>query len=407
MKNDFLHEIEQRGLLFQVSDMDKLNDWLNGGSRTAYLGMDPTADSIHVGHLVPAIIVRWFQHYGHKPIMLVGGATGRIGDPSERNTDRPMMSDETVAQNSAGLRKCYSQFIKFGDGPTDAIMVDNYDWHKNFSHIDFLREFGTSFTIPKMLAMESVKRRLENDMSFLEFNYMPLQAVDFLTLFDQHDCRLQLCGADQWGNCVAGVSLIRRKRGAEAFVLSNPLITDLSGAKIGKSAGNAVWVRADRTPPFDYYQYFRNTKDADVGRFLKIFTELSLDEIEEMSRLQGAELNEAKKILAFEATKIAHGAAAAKAAEESALALFGKSANGAEAVPEISVRAKLPMSALDFAMLTGLFPSKSEGRRAIDQGALTIAGKRVETPDAMVAPAAELLVQKGKKTFLKVKIEGA
>jgi tyrosyl-tRNA synthetase len=398
MINDFIHELETRGLLFQSTNLEGLSEWLNGGKRTAYLGVDPTADSIHVGHLVPVMIMRWFQHYGHKPILLVGGATGRIGDPSERNTDRPMMTDETIDANRAGLRQCYGQFIEFGKDKS--IMVDNYDWHKNISHLEFLREYGTSFTIPKMLAMESVKKRLENDMSFLEFNYMPLQAVDFLHLFDEYDCRLQLCGADQWGNSVAGASLIRRKRSQEAFVLSNPLITDSTGKKIGKSAGNAVWVRSDKTTPFEYYQYFRNVQDADVERFLKIFTEIPLDEIAKLAKLKDSEANEAKKILAFFATKIAHGESAALEAQDTAAALFGggSSAN----IPSIEIKAELPMSAIDFAMLTGLFPSKSEARRTIEQGGFSIDNMKVESIETVVLPAAELLVQKGKKTFLKV-----
>ncbi|MDR3208415.1 MAG: tyrosine--tRNA ligase [Rickettsiales bacterium] len=401
MKNDFLHELEQRGMMFQASDLDGLADWLNGGGRTGYLGVDPTADSFHVGHLVPVMIMRWFQRYGHRPIMLVGGATGRIGDPSGRDTSRLLLTEDDVDKNRAGLRKCYEQFIRFGNGASDAIMVDNYDWHKNFSHLDFLREFGTSFTIPKMLAMESVKKRLENDMSFLEFNYMPLQAVDFLELFDEYDCRLQLCGADQWGNSVAGISLIRRKRQAESFVLSTPLITDSSGNKIGKTAGNAVWVGADKLSPFDYYQYFRNIPDDLVEKFLKIFTELPMDEIARLAGLRDAELNEAKKILAFEAAKIAHGERAAADAADAAASLFGGGAADGN-IPSMKIKAELPMPALDFAMLTGLFSSKSEARRAIGQGGLSIGGLRVAGAEAVVLPARELLVQKGKKTFLKV-----
>jgi tyrosyl-tRNA synthetase len=348
--------------------------------------------------------MRWLQHYGHKPIMLVGGATGRIGDPSDRDSDRPLLTDEVVDRYRAGLRKCYEQFMKFGKGAAAAVMVDNYDWHKKISHLEFLREFGTSFTIPKMLAMESVKKRLENDMSFLEFNYMPLQAVDFLQLFDKYDCRLQLCGADQWGNAVAGISLIRRKRQAEAFVFSCPLITDSNGKKIGKSAGNAVWVNGDKTPPFEYYQYFRNIPDDLVEKFLKLFTEIPLPEIAELSKLRDQELNGAKKILAFEATKIAHGLQVAEEAAETAAALFGGGADGGS-IPSVEVAAELPMLALDFAMLTGLFPSKSEARRTIEQGGLSIAGQRVAGPDVAVLPAPEYLVQKGKKTFLKVVIK--
>ena len=415
-KNEFLHELEQRGLIYQATDLDGLNAALNAGPVTAYLGMDPTMDSIHVGHLVPAMIIRWFQKYGNKPIMLVGGATGRIGDPSDRNSDRPMLNDEQIAANSAGLRQCYEQFIKFGKGPTDAIMVDNYDWHKKYSHIDFLRDFGTAFTVPQMLAMESVKKRLASgEMSFLEFNYMPLQAVDFLNLFDQHNCAMQLCGADQWGNSVAGVSLIRRKRQKEAFVLSCPLITDSNGAKIGKTAGNAVWVRADRTSPFDYYQYFRNVMDGDVEKFLKIFTELPLGEIAKLAALRDSEINEAKKVLAFEATKIAHGASAAQQAADGAAALFGGAADGGSA-PSVEVE-KENARGIKLSNLIAIIynMSKSEARRNIGQGGISfkhtephpqnkIAEGAKRDPDEMI-PAGEYIFQKGKKTFLKVVVK--
>ncbi|GHS96938.1 tyrosine--tRNA ligase [Bacteroidia bacterium] len=401
MKNEFLRELEQRGLIYQASDMDGLNAALNAGPVTAYLGMDPTADSIHVGHLVPAMIIRWFQKYGNRPIMLVGGATGRIGDPSDRNSDRPMLTDEQVAANSAGLRKCYEQFIKFGNGKTDAIMVDNYDWQKKFSHLDFLREFGTAFTISQMLAMESVKMRLATGMSFMEFNYMPLQAVDFLHLFDNYGCNLQLCGADQWGNSVAGISLIRQKRHKESFVMSCPLITDANGVKIGKSAGNAVWVRSDRTSPYDYYQYFRNTMDGDVERFLKIFTELPLPEIAELAKLRDSEINEAKKILAFEATKIAHGADAATAAQDAADALFS-GGPGAGTIPTKEMAMLEPVNIIDFLVQSDMFASKSEARRNLEQGGIQLDGEKITDKDFVVNPAQCIMIQKGKKTFLKV-----
>ena len=305
MQNELLRELSARGFLNQCSNMDALNDALNNGKITVYVGSDPTADSLHVGHLVPVMMMRWFQHFGHRPLMLVGGATGRIGDPSGRDTGRPMMTEEVLAKNVAGLKKSYSAFLKFGDGASDAILVDNYDWHREFSHLDFLRDFGTDFTVPRMLSMESVKRRLENGMTFLEFNYMTFQAVDYLTLHKKYGCNLQICGADQWGNAIMGVELIRKKLGHEVFVLSTSLITDSNGNKIGKSAGNAVWVNADKTSPYEYYQYFRNTPDDLVDKFLKLFTEIPLTEIEKLSKLQGAELNEAKKILAFSATEIA------------------------------------------------------------------------------------------------------
>ena len=401
MQNELLAELQARGFINQTSNMDGLNDALNAGKITAYLGSDPTADSLHVGHLVPVMMMRWLQKYGHKPIALVGGATGRIGDPSGRDSGRPMMTEEVLAKNVAGLKKSFSKFFKFGDGASDALMVDNYDWMKNYSHMDFLRDFGTDFTVPRMLSMDSVKRRLDNGMTFLEFNYMTFQAVDFLTLYREHNCILQTCGADQWGNAIMGIELIRKKLGKEAFVLSTALITDSNGNKIGKSAGNAVWVNEDKTSPYEYYQYFRNTPDDLVEKFLKIFTEIPLDEIARLAQLQGAELNAAKKILAFAATEIAHGRDAARAAEEAANALFGGGAN-MENVPTTQIEMASDMGILDFLCATGLFPSRSEARRMVEQGGIQIDGHKIIDPKYIVAIADEFMVQKGKKTFLKV-----
>ncbi|MDR1826441.1 MAG: tyrosine--tRNA ligase [Rickettsiales bacterium] len=404
MKSELLHELEERGFIYQASNMDGLLDVLTSGVRVSlYYGSDPTGDSLHVGHIVPIMMMRWFQRYGHRPIMLVGGATGRIGDPSGRDNGRPVLSESALSKNLIGLRKSYEKIL----GNDDFLTVDNYDWHKNFGHLEFLSEFGTDFTVPRMLSMESVKRRLENGMSFLEFNYMTFQAVDFLELYKKHNCVLQICGSDQWGNCIMGVELIRKKLAKEAFVLSTPLITDAQGNKIGKSAGNAVWVNEDKTTPYEYYQYFRNVTDADVEKFLKIYTELTLDEIAKLAKLKDAELNEAKKILAFEATKIAHGKDAANAAAAASAALFAGAAVAsatvvASAAPSVNVKAKLPMSAIDFAMLSGLFPTKSEARRTIGQGGLSVNGRRVLSVDEVIEGAGEFLVQKGKKTFVKV-----
>lgn len=401
MQNELLQELEARGFINQTSNLDGLNDALNAGKITAYLGSDPTADSLHVGHLVPVMMMRWLQKYGHKPITLVGGATGRIGDPSGRDSGRPMMTEEILAKNVAGLKKSFSKFFRFGNGASDAIMVDNYDWMKNYSHLDFLRDFGTDFTVPRMLSMDSVKRRLDNGMTFLEFNYMTFQAVDFLTLYREHNCILQTCGADQWGNAIMGIELIRKKLGKEAFVLSTSLITDANGNKIGKSAGNAVWVNEDKTSPYEYYQYFRNISDDLVEKFLKIFTEIPLDEIARLSALQGAELNRAKKILAFAATEIAHGRDAAVKAQETADALFGGGAN-MENMPMVEIDMPGEMGILDFLVATGLFTSKSEARRMVEQGGIQIDGNKIADPYAVVANAPEIMVQKGKKVFLKV-----
>ncbi len=399
MQNELLQELEARGFINQASNMEGLNDALNAGKITAYWGTDPTGDSLHVGHLASLMLMRWFQKYGHRPITLVGGATGRIGDPSGRDKGRPMLTDEQIEKNCAGLRKSISKFINFEDD--SAIMVDNYDWMKNYSHLDFLRDFGTDFTVPRMLSMESVKRRLDNGMTFLEFNYMTFQAVDYLELYKKYNCVLQFCGADQWGNSIMGIELIRKKLGKEAFVLSTSLITDANGNKIGKSAGNAVWVNEDKTSPYEYYQYFRNISDDLVETFLKIFTEIPLDEISRLSALEGAELNQAKKVLAFAATEIAHGRDAAVKAEETAAALFGGGAN-LENMPTIEIEMNAEMPVLDFLVATKLFPSKSEARRMVEQGGIQIDGNKITDPRFIVPVVDEIMVQKGKKTFLKV-----
>lgn len=404
MQNELLRELEARGFINQSSNMDGLNAALNAGAVTAYWGTDPTGDSLHVGHLASLMLMRWFQKYGHRPIALVGGATGRIGDPSGRDKGRPMLTDEQIAKNCAGLRKSISKFIDFENSSNGAIMVDNYDWMRGWGHLDFLREFGMDFTVPRMLSMESVKRRLETGMTFLEFNYMTFQAVDFLTLYKKYGCVLQFCGADQWGNAVMGVELIRKKLGKEAFVLSTSLITDANGNKIGKSAGNAVWVNEDKTTPYEYYQYFRNTPDDLVDKFLKIFTEIPLDEIARLAKLQGAELNAAKKILAHAATEIAHGRAAADAAAAAADALFG-GGNASENAPSVQIQMNAPMGVLDFLCAAGLFTSKSEARRMVEQGGIQIDGVKITDPRAQIAPACDMLVQKGKKTFLRVMCE--
>ncbi len=399
MQNELLQELEARGFINQASNMDALNDALNAGKITAYWGTDPTGDSLHVGHLASLMLMRWFQKFGHRPITLVGGATGRIGDPSGRDKGRPMMTDEQIAKNCVGLRKSISKFINFDDN--QAIMVDNYDWMKNYSHLDFLRDFGSDFTVPRMLSMESVKRRLDNGMTFLEFNYMTFQAVDFLELYKKHNCILQFCGADQWGNSIMGIELVRKKLGKEVFVLSTSLITDSNGNKIGKSAGNAVWVNEDKTSPYEYYQYFRNTPDDLVEKFLKIFTEIPLDEIARLSALQGSEINQAKKVLAFAATEIAHGHDAAVAAENASAALFGGGADMSN-VPSVEIEMPNDMPVLDFLVTTGLFASKSEARRMVEQGGIQIDGNKITDIKFVVGVADEFMVQKGKKVFLKV-----
>ena len=404
MPNTLFEELTQRGFINQSSNMDAVRDLLDNGRIVAYLGSDPTGDSLHVGHLVPVMMMRWLQKYGHKPIALVGGATGRIGDPSGRDSGRPIMTEETLAKNIAGLKKSFSKFLSFSGTDNDALMVDNYDWMKGFSHLDFLAQYGMDFTVPRMLSMESVKKRLENGMTFLEFNYMTFQAVDFLTLYKEHNCVLQLCGADQWGNAIMGVELVRKKCGKEVYVLSTALITDANGNKIGKSAGNAIWVNEDKTTPYEYYQYFRNTPDDLVEKFLKIFTEIPLSEINEMVKAQGAELNAVKKRLAFAATEIAHGTAAAKQAEDAANALFGGGKDSAN-VPGIDFEMKSPMGIVDFLVAVKLFDSKSEARRMVEQGGIQIDGEQIIDKEYIVEPRESIMVQRGKKVFLKVNVK--
>ncbi len=401
MKNELLQELEARGFINQASNMEGINEALNSGHIVGYWGTDPTGDSLHVGHLASLMLMRWFQKYGHKPILLVGGATGRIGDPSGRDKGRPMLTDEQIEKNCVGLRKSISKFIHFGNGESDAIMVDNYDWMKDYGHLEFLTDFGTDFTVPRMLSMESVKRRLENGMTFLEFNYMTFQAVDFLTLYKKYGCILQFCGADQWGNCIMGVELVRKKLGKEAFVLSTSLITDSNGNKIGKSAGNAVWVNEEKTSPYDYYQYFRNTPDDLVEKFLKVFTEIPLSEIDKLTKLKDAELNEAKKILAFAATEIAHGREAALAAQDSAAALFEGGGN-LKNIPTVEINIGETISVLELLVASGLFQSKSEARRMVEQGGIQIDGKKITDWKTEFISSDEFIVQKGKKTFLRV-----
>lgn len=403
MSNSLFEELQQRGFINQSSNMEVVKDLLNNDKIVVYLGSDPTADSLHVGHLVPVMMMRWLQKYGHKPITLVGGATGRIGDPSGRDTGRPIMTEETLAKNIAGLKKSYSKFLKFGDGASEALMVDNYDWMKNYSHLDFLAKYGMDFTVPHMLSMESVKKRLENGMTFLEFNYMTFQAVDFLTLYKEHNCVLQLCGADQWGNAVMGIELVRKKCGKEVYVLSTAILTDANGNKIGKSAGNAVWVNENKTSPYEYYQYFRNIPDDLVEKFLKIFTEIPLDEIAELVKKQGAELNEVKKRIAYEATRIAHGEDAAKSAQDVANALFG--GGNSENAPSFDLKMSESMGILDFLVAVKLFDSKSEARRMVEQGGIQIDGEKITDKEYVVEPCESVMIQRGKKVFLKVNMK--
>jgi len=388
-KSDFLHTLAERGFIHQCTDGDGLDALLGGGApKVAYIGFDCTADSLHVGSMVPIMLLRWFQKCGHRPIVLMGGGTTRVGDPSGKDESRQILTDEVIAANMAGIKGIFQKFLTFGDGPTDAVMVNNADWLDALEYISFLREFGRHFSVNRMLGFESVKLRLEREqpLSFLEFNYMVLQAYDFLELARREDCILQLGGSDQWGNIVNGVELGRRVDGLSLFGLTSPLITTAAGEKMGKTASGAVWLNADRLSPYDYYQFWRNTADADVGRFLKLFTELSMDDIARLEALRDAEINEAKKILALEATALCHGRDAADSAAETARATFEEGTQGAD-LPTVTVpvaRLEKGIAAFEAFVLAGLAASNGEARRLVRGG-----GGRIN--DVVVRDEAQLV----------------
>jgi tyrosyl-tRNA synthetase len=376
LRSDFLCEIVARGFMHQCTDLAALDALAARKPVTAYIGFDATADSLHVGSLVAIMLLRLLQRTGHRPIVLMGGGTSKVGDPSFRDESRKLLSDEQIAGNIAGIQKIFARFLTFGSGPTGAIMVNNADWLDRLEYIPFLRDYGSHFSVNRMLSFDSVKLRLdrEQSLSFLEFNYMILQAYDFLELSRRHDCVLQMGGSDQWGNIVNGVELGRRIDDRALFGLTTPLIATSSGAKMGKTAAGAVWLNADRLSPYDYWQYFRNTDDADVGRFLRLFTDLPLDEIIRLEALRGADINEAKIVLANETTKLAHGTEAAAAAAETARRTFQEGGIG-DALPTFEVpRGELErgIPAFELFRRCGLAASNGEARRLIKGGGARI-----------------------------------
>ena len=371
-KSEFINTLVERGFLHQCTDIETLDKRAVDGTITAYVGYDATADSLHIGNLVSIMMLHWLQQTGHRPIVLMGGGTTKVGDPSGKDETRQLLDDEKIGANIASIRETFTSFLTFGDGNTDAIMVNNADWLDALAYIPFLRDIGRHFTINRMLTFDSVKMRLDREqpLTFLEFNYMILQAYDFAELAKRHDCALQMGGSDQWGNIVNGIDLGRRVAKKELFGLTTPLITTASGAKMGKTATGAVWLRPERYSPYDYWQFWRNTEDADVGRFLKLFTNLPLDEITRLEALAGAEINEAKKILANAATAILHGADAARIAAETAEKTFETGAT-AEGLPTTDIpRTELEAGIALFATLAraGLASSNSEARRLIKGG---------------------------------------
>ena len=368
-RSAFLAAAEERGFIHQLTDRDALDAQLAQGPLTAYIGFDCTADSLHVGSLLQIMLLRLWQKTGNKPIVLMGGGTTKVGDPSGKDESRKLLTDAEIDANMAGIRRIFDRFLVFGDGKSDAIMANNALWLDELRYIPFLREVGRHFSVNRMLSFDSVKLRLdrEQNLSFLEFNYMVLQAYDFLELARRHDCRVQMGGSDQWGNITCGVELGRRIDDRALFGVTSPLITTASGAKMGKTAAGAVWLNAERLSPYDYWQFWRNTEDADVGRFLKLFTELPLAEIARLEKLHGSDINEAKVVLANEATALCHGAAAAAAAAETARRVFAEGGIG-EDLPVIELpRAQLEkgLAAVGLFHQAGLAASVGEARRLI------------------------------------------
>ncbi len=381
-KSDFLREAIERGFVFQCTDLDGLDAAMCAGRIAAYIGFDCTADSLHVGNLVGIMSLQLLQKHGHKPVVLMGGGTTRIGDPSGKDESRQLLTDEQIAANMAGIRLCFEPFLRFGDGPSDALMANNADWLDPLGYIPLLRDVGTHFTINRMLTFNSIRLRLDREqpLTFLEFNYMILQSYDFRELARRHNVILQLGGSDQWGNIVAGMELTRRTDGRPVYGLTTPLIATASGAKMGKTAQGAVWLRADRLSPYDYWQFWRNTEDADTGRFLRLFTDLPLDDIERLGRLGGAEINEAKKVLATEATRLAHGAAAAASAAETARLAF-EEGEAAATLPSVEVPYGELVSgvpAFRLFVLAGLAASNSEARRLVRGGGARVNDETVD-----------------------------
>jgi tyrosyl-tRNA synthetase len=383
-KADFLRSLSERGYIHQITDAAGLDAQANSGVISAYIGFDATADSLHIGSLVQIMLLRRLQQAGHRPIVLMGGGTTKIGDPSGRVETRQLLTEQQINANIAAIRETFSRFLSFEAGPSGAIMVNNDDWLGQLQYIPFLRDIGRHFTINRMLTMDSVRLRLEREqpLTFLEFNYMILQGYDFVELFKRYGCTLQMGGSDQWGNIVQGVELGRRIADAQLFGLTSPLITTSSGAKMGKTASGAVWLNPARLSPYDYWQFWRNTEDADVGRFLRMFTDLPLPEIARLEQLEGAEINVAKQILATEATRLCHGGEAGHDAAATAARAFAGAA--AEGLPTFTLQGGAPVLVIDVAIALGLASSKSEGRRLVEQGGVRLNDQPVRTATATI-----------------------
>jgi tyrosyl-tRNA synthetase len=390
-KSDFLNVLQSRGLIHQVSDAEALDAACCKGPVTAYVGYDATATSLHIGNLISVTMLYWFQQTGHRPITLMGGGTSMVGDPSFRDDQRQLLTVEKIAENIEGIKKIFGKMLTYGDSPTDALMVNNADWLLKLNYVEFLRDVGRHFSVNRMLSFDSVKLRLDRDqsLSFLEFNYMIMQGYDFVELNRRYGTLLQMGGSDQWGNIINGVDLSHRMGGPQLYALTTPLLTKSSGEKMGKSASGAVWLNGDLFSPYDFWQYFRNTEDADVGRFLKVFTRLPLDEIAKLASLGGSEINEAKKILATEATAVVHGRDAANAAAETARKTFEEGAL-ADSLPTVNIpRAELDagVGVLAAFVNAGFVASNGEARRQIKGGGLRVNDVAVTDEKMMLTPA--------------------
>ena len=401
-KSDFLRTLRARGYIHQITHPAELDQAADAGAVAGYIGFDATAPSLHVGSLIQIMMLRRLQQAGGKPIVVMGGGTTKVGDPSGKDEARKLLTDADIAANMAGIKSVFEKFLLFGNGPTDAIMVDNDEWLSKLGYVEFLREYGPHFTINRMLTFDSVKLRLEREqpLTFLEFNYMLMQATDFLELNRRYACNLQMGGSDQWGNILNGVELIRRVDQKPAFGLTTPLLATSSGAKMGKTAAGAVWLNADMRSPFDYWQFWRNTEDADVGRFLRLFTDLPLNEIERLEALGGAEINEAKKVLANEATTLLHGCDASEAAAGAARIAF-EVGGLSQDLPTLEVRMSdlASMSNTALMVFAGFATSNGDAQPQINGGGFRIGGVKVTDPRALVTlQSTEVEISRGNKT---------
>ena len=400
-------ELKRRGLLAQLTDEKEIEELVNAGKATFYIGFDPTADSLHVGHFMALCLMKRLQMAGNKPIVLIGGGTAMIGDPSGKTDMRKMMTPETIQHNVDCFKKQMSRFIDFSDDK--AIIVNNADWLMNLNYIDVLREVGAQFSVNRMLTAECYKQRMERGLSFLEFNYMIMQSYDFYQLFQKYGCNMQFGGDDQWSNMLGGTELIRRKLGKDAYAMTITLLLNSEGKKMGKTEKGAVWLDAEKTTPYEFYQYWRNVGDADVIKCLKMLTFVPVEEIEEMEKsMEGAQFNKAKELLAYELTKLVHGEDEANKAQEAAKALFGGSGSDAN-MPTVEIQsADLTDGSIGLLTLlvkAGLAPSISEARRLVQQGGITVNDEKIADPKAQVKLEGETIVRKGKKAFKKVVVK--